>query len=171
MKKQELIEKLREAQQNLLKVVENIDIENFNLKKNDKWSPAEHIGHLINSVKPLNKVFILPKFMLKIITGTPNRSSRTYNQLVDKYLEKLKTSNPTTNPFGPNKLGAFKKKNLLDIFEKEYNNFVNKIEKNWTDESLENYLIPHPLLGKLTVREMIMFTIYHTFHHQKAIEN
>jgi len=48
---------------------------------------------------------------------------------------------------------------------------ANAIERNWTDEKLDNYLAPHPLLGKLTLRELIYFTIYHTEHHLAIIKN
>jgi len=37
--------------------------------------------------------------------------------------------------------------------------------RNWQDENLDEYLLPHPLLGKLTIREMLFFTLYHDQHH------
>ena len=40
----------------------------------------------------------------------------------------------------------------------------------WSDEDLDNTLLPHPLLGKLTVREMLFFTIHHVQHHQRLVE-
>jgi hypothetical protein len=30
--------------------------------------------------------------------------------------------------------------------------------------------LPHPLLGKLTVREMLFFTLYHQRHHVAVVE-
>jgi hypothetical protein len=30
--------------------------------------------------------------------------------------------------------------------------------------------LPHPLLGKLTLREMLYFTAYHADHHRHSIE-
>ena len=37
------------------------------------------------------------------------------------------------------------------------------------EEDLDNYILPHPLIGKTTIREMLYFTIYHVQHHHKAI--
>ena len=34
---------------------------------------------------------------------------------------------------------------------------------------MDNFLIKHPLLGKITLRELCYFTIYHTQHHIKII--
>jgi hypothetical protein len=31
-------------------------------------------------------------------------------------------------------------------------------------------MVPHPSLGKITMRELLLFTIYHTEHHLKVIE-
>src|SRR6185369_6710340 len=35
----------------------------------------------------------------------------------------------------------------------------------WSETALDRYRMPHPLLGKLTVREMLFFTLYHNLHH------
>ena len=114
---------------------------------------------------------LLPKFVLTYKFGKPNRQSRTYDELVEKYWEKLKTQNPTINRFGPKGGKTISKEKLTQEFEKQYDKFAKNIENKWDENSLEGYLIPHPLLGKLTIREMIMFTIYHTEHHQKALGN
>ncbi|RZL03090.1 MAG: DinB family protein [Pedobacter sp.] len=43
--------------------------------------------------------------------------------------------------------------------------------KNWSTDELDEYCIPHPVLGKLTVREMIYFTSIHTEHHRQLLQN
>jgi len=44
-----------------------------------------------------------------------------------------------------------------------------KLDK-FTENELDRYILPHPLLGKLTLREMLFFTIYHIEHHEKLIK-
>ena len=39
----------------------------------------------------------------------------------------------------------------------------------WDDVDLDRCRLPHPLLGKLTVREMMFFTLYHYEHHRAII--
>jgi uncharacterized damage-inducible protein DinB len=34
---------------------------------------------------------------------------------------------------------------------------------------LDRLRLPHPALGKLTVREMLFFTIYHNIHHVENV--
>jgi hypothetical protein len=39
----------------------------------------------------------------------------------------------------------------------------------WREADLDRYLLPHPLLGKLTLREMLHFTLYHNYHHVQSV--
>jgi len=42
----------------------------------------------------------------------------------------------------------------------------------YSEQQLDTFILPHPLLGKVTLREMMYFTIYHAEHHLKqAIKN
>jgi hypothetical protein len=40
----------------------------------------------------------------------------------------------------------------------------------WSEKNLDAYLLPHPLLGKITVREMLFFTTFHTDHHLNIMQ-
>jgi hypothetical protein len=39
----------------------------------------------------------------------------------------------------------------------------------WPERKLDSLQLPHPLLGKLTVREMLLFTLYHQRHHKDVV--
>jgi len=41
---------------------------------------------------------------------------------------------------------------------------------DYSEQDLDELILPHPLLGKLTLREMMYFTMYHVLHHHKSIE-
>jgi hypothetical protein len=40
----------------------------------------------------------------------------------------------------------------------------------WSEADLDACRLPHPLLGRLTVREMLLFTQYHEVHHVANVE-
>lgn len=141
----------------------------FTADLGDKWNTAQHAEHLYNSIKPVNQILLAPKFFLRYQWGKPNRKSRTYDELTQRYLEKLQKANfGPVNPFGPKPGVNYSKEKLVDIIDRQYNSLAKKALK-WSEVNLEAYLLPHPLLGKITVREMLMFTIYHTSHHLKAM--
>jgi hypothetical protein len=44
-----------------------------------------------------------------------------------------------------------------------------KAVDSWREADLDRYRLPHPLLGKLTLREMLFFTLYHNYHHVRNV--
>jgi hypothetical protein len=42
--------------------------------------------------------------------------------------------------------------------------------ERWPERALDRYRLPHPLMGKLTVREMLLFTLVHNIHHVRVAE-
>jgi hypothetical protein len=42
--------------------------------------------------------------------------------------------------------------------------------ERWSEAELDAYRLPHPLLGRLSVREMMFFTLLHNRHHQAVAE-
>ena len=43
--------------------------------------------------------------------------------------------------------------------------------KKISDKNLDNVILPHPLMGKMPVRELIMWTAYHVEHHLNTLKN
>ena len=42
---------------------------------------------------------------------------------------------------------------------------MGKAMAKWAEDSLDRYVLKHPAMGPLTVREMLMFAHYHESHH------
>lgn len=55
----------------------------------------------------------------------------------------------------------------LQIQNKKLQHKTNK----WKDKNLDNLILPHPLMGKMPVREIIMWTAYHTEHHTAILKD
>jgi hypothetical protein len=139
-------------------------------KPSQKWSIADNLKHLLISTNISSLAFWLPKFLVKLIGGKPNRPSKTYDELVEKYKQKLSEGAVATGRFVP-KLNKdlTKKDSLLKQWDKVSTHYLSSLTKNRTEADLDNYLINHPLLGKITLRELCYFTIYHTQHHLQIV--
>jgi hypothetical protein len=138
--------------------------------KEDKWTAAQQVDHILKSIKPLAQGLLLPKFVVKLVWGKANRNSKTYDELIHKYLEKLKLGGKATKPFVPSEIDAA----TVPELNQKINQAINRLIKNlgkYTEEELDIVILPHPLLGKVTLREMMYFTIYHVQHHEVLIKN
>jgi hypothetical protein len=138
--------------------------EQFETMPGGKWSAGQNLDHLILSIKPLQLAYAIPKFFLKLMFGNANRSSRTYDELVLKYKTKLVAGGRASGPFIPPVISFDQKDLLIKKYNRHKQKLISKIEKQ-NEEDLDKYIIPHPLLGKLTLREILFFTIHHNEHH------
>lgn len=168
MTKQNIKIELEKKHKSFLEFLDHLPDDLFLQAKSDKWSAAQQLEHIYLSVKLFRQALILPKFMLKIIWGTSNRTGRNYEDLVLKYQKKLSEGGRAPGRFIPANTGLEKRQNFANLLTKEINK-INKQIDRLSEHQLDQYILPHPLLGKLTLREMLYFTIYHVQHHQKSI--
>ncbi len=169
MNKFALIESMTENHQRFTNYMNILSSEEFLFAMPEKWSAGQQLDHLVRSTKPLILAVRLPRFILPLIFGKANRPSRSYEELVEKYLQKIQEGAKATGNFIPPLVSFDKKENLI----KELNSIVAKINKglnNFSESELDECILPHPLLGKITFREMIYFTIYHVDHHHYIID-
>lgn len=136
-----------------------------------KWSPAQQVRHLITATNMASLPFMLPQFLVRMIGGKPNRKSRTFDELVSKYKSKLEKGGRASGRYVPKPIHpAYGKEKLINQFTKAIDKFISALKKNEDETKPDNFIAPHPLLGKITLRELCYFTIYHTHHHLQSIK-
>ena len=145
-----------------------------------KWSVAENFRHLVLSTSTSTLAFQLPRILLRWVGGTPNRSSRTYEELLAKYKQKLDNGGKASARYVPKNLPGSQsgsqaekdglKRAILYKWNRVSANFIFALNTRRTEEDLDHYLVRHPLLGRITLRELGYFTIFHTLHHLESIK-
>jgi len=135
----------------------------------EKWSIAQNVDHLTRAVKTTRLAYSIPKILIRTLFGKANRPSKSYNELVAKYKLKLEHGGKASGRYLP-KTRISKKLSLIQKWQRENETYLEAVELKWSDDQLDHYIVPHPLLGKLTLRELCYFTIYHTEHHLNIIK-
>ncbi len=136
-----------------------------------KWSPGQHIGHLLLSTAPITQALQMPKAVLAEKFGTNNRTEWNDENLREKYTEILATGSlKAPFRFVMNDVRDVNRATLIGDFAMEIENLVSQMDK-WLEADLSTYVLPHPAFGLLTMREMILFTSLHTRHHLRAIQS
>lgn len=164
MEKQEIIIKLKENHKSLVDYILALPDEEFIQHLPEKWSAGQQLDHIFRSVKPVTMAFGLPVFVLRILFGKSNRPGRSFDELVKKYTSKLAAGGVASGRFIPKAVGVTDRLNLTKSLILNVGKLCFLMEK-YTDHELDTFILPHPLLGKLTLREMLYFTIYHAEHH------
>lgn len=171
LSQKDIVRQLENAAKGFSDYCNTIKDEFFFIQPPDKWSIAQNVQHLITSADTTRLAFTLPRFVVRLYAGKPNRPSRTYNELVAKYELKLKQGGRASGRYIPKPVSPeMTKEKLLNTYVKVMSQLIASISKNREDPQLDQYLALHPLLGKITLRELCYFTIHHTMHHLNSIE-
>ncbi|WP_412560668.1 DinB family protein [Winogradskyella sp. MIT101101] len=136
-----------------------------------KWTQGQQALHLLQSIKPLNDALSLPKLVLRFKFGKANRPVRDYDAIVKRYQERLEDAKGKTFKGSQNmKVPSIAdKKYLLNRLQTESKKLQYKTKKI-SDKNLDTVVLPHPLMGKMPVREIIMWTAHHVEHHTKILK-
>jgi hypothetical protein len=134
-----------------------------------RWTAGQHLDHLIRSTKPLNLALQLPRLVLRIKFGTAKAPGQSFEDLTTRYEATLAAGGKAPGRFVPPEVRAEDRETLIDEFTCEGQRLV-AIAGRWNEADLDKYLLPHPLLGNLTVREMLFFTYHHMGHHLETLE-
>jgi hypothetical protein len=166
----EIQQKLIENHRHFTDYMETVPGDVFGISKNGKWSPGQQLDHIRRSVQPLAQGFRLPKWLIKMIFGRSNWPGRTYDELVKKYTQKLEEGGRASGRFMPKEIGLAEREKLISSLNADVQSLTRNLNK-FTESEMENIVLPHPLLGKLTIKEMMYFTIYHAEHHLTLTKN
>ncbi|MDF7817843.1 DinB family protein [Runella sp. MFBS21] len=135
----------------------------------DVWSAAENVQHLIQSAQPFIRVLGRPASYFVEKWGQASYTSRSYEVMVRIYQEALGGGVQAPSAFVPI-LEGNDTEELIKTFTSTYKE-LERVFLAWSESDLENCLIPHPLLGSITLKEMMLFTVYHTAHHLQIMQS
>lgn len=139
-------------------------------KSNGQWSAAENLEHLRLSFARSWQGLFLPKFILKWKFGKPTHNSLAYEELEHVYRQKLNEGAKAAKRYTPQlQKKKLTKEQLIDRFQYTTTRYLNEIRYYWEDEHIDQYMLPHPILGLITVRELMYFNIFHCWHHFNTI--
>jgi len=150
----------------LERYLEGFSNEDFYAPQGQHWSPSQHVGHLSLSVRAVARGLRLPRPVMSLLFGRAEGRSRSFSELLELYRRKL-AEGATAGRFSPDA----KRRGRDDIMEQWHiaGRQINRALATWSDHELDSYRLPHPILGKLTLREMLAFTVFHNAHHAGRI--
>lgn len=166
MEKTAIISRLESVFAELTQFLEHVPDDQFGTPLAEgKWSIGQHAMHLLLSTTPITRAVQLPPSALVEKFGTRGEhQERDEAQLVKDYLSVLSTGVKAPPKFSPETVTAAQKPELIAGLRQEATQLTAAVAQ-WEESDLSNGVIPHPAMGKMTVREMLMFVVYHTEHH------
>ena len=172
MNKASIADILEAKHQELFNWIENQPEEKWLEGSDGKWTVGQHTLHLVKSIRLLNNALSLPSFFIKYKYGTINRELRDYDTVAKRYNEKLIANLERAKEFNRNlKIPTLVQRDNILTTLKIQNKKLQYKTRKLKDKNLDTLLLPHPLMGKMAIREIIMWTAYHTEHHTSTLKN
>lgn len=148
------------------------DTETFFRRIGSAWSPAETVRHLTKTTRPVVKALKMPRLLLRLLFGKATRASMTYDEFSARYLQAL-AEGGQAGRFAPSSQSLDDRQTWRTAIMRDFTDVNAQLRSaihRWPDTKLDRFQLPHPLLGKLTVREMLIFTLYHHRHHVAVVK-
>lgn len=165
MTKQELIKAFCNNHHEMIDYVTSLTDEQFTFSNNGKWTAGQQFQHVYLTIAVFPRVLSSKDFILQKF-GTINRAGWSYNTLIENY---LKTSRQAPQQYLPEQVSPEQKATIAA----DIHNVLPTIKQlldQYTEEELDTLVLPHPLLGNLTIREMFYLMGYHATHHLRQTE-
>ena len=131
------------------------------------WSPAENLVHLIKSKSGVVRALTLPKAALRLRFGTSGRASRPFDAVRAHYYQFVTAGTAITTPqFEPDveAKSAAEREKILAKWHEKGEELVGALA-SWSEDQLDQFQVPHPLMGNVTMREILFFTMFHNLTH------
>lgn len=167
MNKSQIITHLNKEHFEFWKTATNLPDANVSL--NEKWTVSQNVEHINISLFRVSNYLSLPKSSIESNYGLSERASKSNETIIKVFKNALENGAKAMDPFIP----ELNLNTDIDVLVNQGKNllaeFISNLQ-NWSEIELETYNCPHPVLGKITVREILYFTIYHVQHHHETIK-
>lgn len=175
--KSDIIAALQQSYEQVISTATQLPDTQFFTGTDTEWSPADYLKHLILSVKPFARALQLTPEQLESMFGTSADGSMTYTELVEAYDAKIQAglraeSSPSFTPVSydlPEDVQNIQGY-LIEAWEITNKSLIAVLD-NWSELDMDTYVLPHPALSNITLREMCFFTIHHNQVHNKDMQS
>ena len=171
-----LRESLASEERDVAEFFRSLSPEEFALRVAEAWTPAEHLQHLSTAVSAVARGLSISPWILRLRFGRARQPSRSFVELRDDYRDRLARGGRAKSRFVPPREDlsleqtTSRQVELLARWQRVNSRLRAALER-WSDRNLDRIQLPHPILGKITAREMVFFTIYHGHHHIAAAKS
>jgi len=165
MTKKDLIIVFHRNHHELIDFVNCLTNEIFTFSYSGKWTAGQQLNHVYLTILPFTKILQSKEYIIQKF-GKINRPTWEYDTVIENY---SKTSLKAPSQYLPENTQPEKKEKIIADMQTALLS-IQRLLDQYTEEELDTLVLPHPLLGNLTIREMFYLMSYHPFHHLEQIK-
>lgn len=164
----QLMDGLYQNHKQLSNYVNALPDDQFLHTANNKWTPGQQLAHVYLTLVPISqalgsKEYIQNKF------GLIDRPVMTYDQLIDTYKKGLAAGGKAPEQYLPQEVSLGQRNEFTGKLDSILTT-IRRLVAGYSEQELDTLVLPHPFLGKLTLRELFYLMSYHPLHHLEQTE-
>jgi len=166
MYKEDIIEQLYKSHTKFVNYIRSLSADDYTYShENLKWAPYQDLEHHKKVLKKIIFALSIPSFILKLIYGKSNNPSKSYDKTLKLYQLRINDGAKSTQEFIPSRTIQAQLEQDCDELISTVEKLLRKVGK-LNEHDLDTILLPHPILGTITLREMLYFCKIHVeMHH------
>lgn len=168
MNKEKIIDLLGQGYSEFIEFIDNLSEEEYHSRFGNKWTAEQQLSHIVLCTTPILRIYKLEKLIIEQKFGRADRPSLSYEELFHLYRDKLSQGGKSPEQFIPEVASLQQRTSMTQTLNQMIGELIQAIQ-SFKEPELDSLMIPHPLLGPLTLREMLYNAIHHVRHHHDLI--
>lgn len=161
----EILAALEARSREVLEAVAAIPDDAFMAGDTERWGPGQHLTHVTSAHARLARALADPAGLPE----QPAGESRDYAEVQGAYVAALAATPPALLARNSRTGAAEGTRAEIVARYEAASSRLREAAGAWDEGALDARGVPHPLLGVIRVREMLLFMLYHDLHHLEGI--
>lgn len=171
MQKHQIITQLFETHKQFITTIQSLSDDDFLFSNNGKWTAGQQLEHIFRSAFPMARVTGDANFKATAPFGKATRPSANYDTVYNNYITGLGPGFTGIGKFAPGTVTIQQREEFIQKLNQSLATLATNLH-SFTEEELDLYLVPHPFLGNLTIRETLYLIDFHCkHHHNQTLKN
>lgn len=166
---QRLQEGIRRAVDDFNRLAAGLSDTDFERPHGPKWSAGQDLKHLVKTLRAVQLAISIPLPLLRMLFGKPSRKGRSEAELKEKFRKALGKGFKAPRLYRPGKVRVEDRAALIKKHARIAEALCQRMAR-LSEREMESYLLPHPAMGKSTLREMVVFSVLHAEHHTRLLK-
>ena len=164
LNKTEILQQLQLRFDQVNDLIDNTSDSILQQPRGDKWSIAQLVHHMILTTASVGSMLKYSPEMIKMRFGLPEHPFRNYEEAMQHIKSFFEKPAKAPEKYSPKSDAKLDRASLKNDWNSIFPKFEERLSK-WNEEDLDKYVVPHPLMEKITIREHLYVAIFHIDLH------
>jgi hypothetical protein len=134
-----------------------------------KWSAGQQLQHVYLCLLTISKALSSKKYVEETF-GRIDRPTLSYDEVIERYKAGLAAGGKAPDRFVPGPFEPGQKEATIANLRQTLQDIETHLQA-YTEEDCNTLILPHPFIGKLTIKELLFLMTEHASVHQRSIEH